>query len=172
MIAGGGKEMKIGIMSDSHDNLSNISLVLDFFKRQGIELLIHLGDFVAPFVFDRFKDIGCDFLGIFGNNDGEKVGLRKRFEAIGRIEEGAYDVVISGKRFLLAHEDYKVRDFFEDDRYDFILFGHTHKLYIEEKKPFVINPGETCGYLTGKITAVILDTEQNKVEIFEKRYKA
>ena len=41
--------MKIGVMSDSHDNLPAIRRALARFEAEGAEAVIHAGDFVAPF---------------------------------------------------------------------------------------------------------------------------
>jgi len=35
-------------------------------------MIIHAGDFISPITFDYMKDIDVPFLGVFGNNDGEK----------------------------------------------------------------------------------------------------
>jgi putative phosphoesterase len=42
--------------------------------------------------------------------------------------------------------------------YDLIIRGHTHKTDVIEGKTMVINPGETCGYLSGEKTVILLDT--------------
>jgi len=39
----------IGILSDSHDNLDALEKAIRFFQDAGCALLIHAGDFVAPF---------------------------------------------------------------------------------------------------------------------------
>jgi len=47
-----------------------------------------------------------------------------------------------------------------------VLYGHTHKLDIhQDGKTLIINPGESCGYLTGHSTAVILDPNTKEYEI-------
>ncbi|MBE3116942.1 metallophosphoesterase family protein, partial [Candidatus Bathyarchaeota archaeon] len=46
--------------------------------------------------------------------------------------------------------------------------GHSHNKGIENRgKTLLINPGELCGYLTGKATIAILDTEKNQARIIE-----
>ena len=53
--------------------------------------------------------------------------------------------------------------------FDIILSGHTHSLSNKklENGILVINPGELCGYLTGKSTFAIIDTEKMESEIIE-----
>ena len=39
----------IGIMSDSHDNLDAVNIAVQIFNSHECRLVIHAGDFVAPF---------------------------------------------------------------------------------------------------------------------------
>jgi hypothetical protein len=50
--------------------------------------------------------------------------------------------------------------------YDIIIHGHTHEAKTYHKgRTLVINPGEACGYLTGKPTIATLDTKTLDVKI-------
>ena len=40
--------MKIGILSDTHDDIDNVKEAIYRFKEQKVELIIHAGDFVFP----------------------------------------------------------------------------------------------------------------------------
>ena len=62
--------MKIGIISDTHDNLDKAESAVDFFESEEVDKLIHCGDIIAPFtaeLFDADFDLHC----VRGNNDGE-----------------------------------------------------------------------------------------------------
>jgi putative phosphoesterase len=48
--------------------------------------------------------------------------------------------------------------------YDIVIRGHTHKLEVKQGKCMMINPGETCGYLSGKKTVILLDPEDLSYE--------
>ena len=48
--------------------------------------------------------------------------------------------------------------------YDVVISGHTHKQEIIEGKCIFINPGEICGYLSGKKTVVLLYLEDLNYE--------
>ncbi|MEM2810730.1 MAG: metallophosphoesterase family protein, partial [Candidatus Korarchaeum sp.] len=53
-------------------------------------------------------------------------------------------------------------------RFDFVLYGHTHEVHIEEiGDTLVVNPGELCGKLSGRRTAALLYTEAKKAEILD-----
>ena len=47
--------MKIGILSDTHDDIDNVKEAIYRFKEQKVELIIHAGDFVFPGIIDEFK---------------------------------------------------------------------------------------------------------------------
>ena len=42
--------MKIAVMSDTHDNIWNLEDALAIIKDEKADLIIHCGDFVAPFM--------------------------------------------------------------------------------------------------------------------------
>ena len=67
--------MKIGVISDTHDNIPLIKRAVGLFNRNGVGHILHAGDFVAPFSILPFNALKSPFTGVFGNNDGEKKGL-------------------------------------------------------------------------------------------------
>jgi len=40
--------MKVGILSDSHDNLALLKQALDILEKEKVDLILHAGDYVAP----------------------------------------------------------------------------------------------------------------------------
>ena len=154
--------MKIGIVSDSHDNIEAIKLAVDFLNKEGVDLTIHLGDIVSPFCFDYFNKLKSPFLGVFGNNDGEVLFLQQKSE--GKLHKPPYEVELDGKEFILMHEPFGIDKIANE--YDYVLYGHLHRIDIRKtKKGYIINPGELCGYITSKRTFVILNTQTNTVDL-------
>jgi uncharacterized protein len=49
--------MRIGIISDTHDDIENVQRAIDLFGREEVKLIIHAGDFVFPGVIDEFKNL-------------------------------------------------------------------------------------------------------------------
>jgi hypothetical protein len=47
--------MRIGIISDTHDDIENVQRAIDLFGREGVKLIIHAGDFVFPGVIDDVR---------------------------------------------------------------------------------------------------------------------
>ncbi|ENN96028.1 phosphodiesterase [Methanocaldococcus villosus KIN24-T80] len=164
--------MKIGIISDTHDNLVNIRKAIEEFKKEGIDLLIHCGDFVSLFVIKEFYNINCDIIAVYGNNDGEREKLKEMLKNINKNNTIAdfQSVEIDGLKFFITHGHYQeILDLaIASKLYDVIIYGHTHERVFENiDNTLIINPGECCGYLTGEATIGILDTEKREYkEIF------
>ncbi len=164
------RNMKIGVIADTHDNLAAISKAVEFFNREGIELLIHAGDFVAPFTEKPFSALKIPLVGVFGNNDGDKLLLREKYreKRVGEIYEDPYDFELNAKKIIVTHRPQIVDALAVSGSYDVVIYGHTHKAVIEEKgNALVINPGECCGYLTGRKTVAILDLEKGEAKVVE-----
>ena len=77
--------MKIGIISDTHDNVPKVKEAVTIFNEEGVDLVIHAGDYIAPFAVAPLNNLKCDYVGVFGNNDGEKLGLNRVSQ--GRIKQ-------------------------------------------------------------------------------------
>jgi putative phosphoesterase len=156
----------IGVMADSHDNLNAIRTAVHLFKGAGCNLVIHSGDFVAPFAARELGQLGCPVKGVFGNCDGEKIGLTKAFEAFGLIQKAPYIFNYEGLNILIIHLDAPVDAFVVKQEYDLIICGHTHKPDVRRlKRTLVVNPGETGGWLTGKSTVALFDPAAKEAEI-------
>jgi hypothetical protein len=158
--------MKVGIISDTHDNLDAIKKAVEFFNYEKVELVLHAGDYIAPFTAKIFSELGVEIIGIYGNNDGEKLGLRKAYERIAEIHDYAHEVKIDKKKLLITHYPDTVDALL--GYYDVVIYGHTHKVdYRKKNGKIILNPGECCGYLSGRKTVAILDTERMEVVIKE-----
>ena len=163
--------MIIGIMSDTHDNLPMIETAVNKLNELNVELVYHAGDYIAPFVDSKLRNLKAPLIGVLGNNDGSTHLLKKKFAEFGADIRGrfAFDI-IDGLRIAVVHGDDKelMRSLLELQSYDILITGHTHEAKIYRKgQMLVINPGETCGLLTGKSTIAILDTDKLEAEIIE-----
>ena len=163
--------MLIGIMSDTHDNLAMIETAVNKLNELNVELVYHAGDYIAPFVDSRLKNLKAPLIGVLGNNDGSKSLLKKKFAQFGADIRGrfAFDI-IDGLRIAVVHGDNRelMRSLLELQSHDILITGHTHEPKIYRKgQMLIINPGETCGLLTGKSTIAILDTKELEAQIIE-----
>lgn len=156
-------EMRIGLMTDSHDHLTLLHRAVEWCNNNKIEHVLHSGDLVAPFVHRALKNLSMPYTMVFGNNDGERTGLSKIFT--NKIFTPPYELELDGKKIVLLHEPDPLNNGLDAKNYDLILYGHTHSIDIRKEPTLIINPGELCGWLTGQTTMAVWDTESNKVDI-------
>jgi putative phosphoesterase len=157
--------MKIGILADSHDNLTALRRAVGLFRGLGCGLIVHAGDFVAPFAARELEKAGCPLRAVFGNCDGERRGLEEALQSFGEIREEPYLFDQAGKTFLLIHRQERLKALLAEHPVDFLIYGHTHESDIRRAgRTLVINPGEAGGWLSGRSTAVVLDPVSRQAE--------
>ncbi len=133
--------MKIGIVSDTHDNVEKAGEIADFFEDR-VEKVIHCGDMVSPFtakIFDR----DFEFHYVRGNNDGEW-NLKQIIEDFGSFYNNIAELNFSRQEIAVYHgTDEEIADsLVECGKYDYIFRGHTHEKKVREVDGTVeINPG-------------------------------
>jgi putative phosphoesterase len=158
--------MFVGILSDTHDRLPTIERALELFRTRRVEAVIHPGDLVAPFAARRLKTIEafCPLHVIYGNNDGEWRGLG---EILPQIRDGPLRLELGGRRVLVHHFINWCRPA-DCDWAEVIITGHTHEVVNERVNGrLLLNPGECCGWVNGRCTAAVLDTDRLSAEIVE-----
>jgi len=132
-----------------------------------VGMVFHAGDIVSPFTALDFSKLACGMDTVFGNNDGERIGLQKTFSPLGTIAVGPYQCEFGGRRFVLMHEPACLETLAAGGGVDVIIYGHTHEIDVKTGGTLIINPGEGGGWLSGRATAAILDLATMKVEIEE-----
>lgn len=164
--------MLIGLISDTHDNLPQIEKAVNHLNTAKVNLALHAGDYCAPFTIAKLAALNCRLIGVFGNNDGDHELLKKRFSETQNCEihNRFAKVEIEGYKIALLHGDEPELLFalIGSQYFNAIVHGHSHNKGIETRgKTLLINPGELCGYLTGKSTIAILDTSKNSAQLIE-----
>jgi len=155
--------MRIGLISDTHDNLPAIKKAVKLFNKEKVDAVIHAGDIVAPFAADEFNKLVCPFIAVFGNNDGEINGLKNTLG--GKIYIPPKEVIFGGRKIVIVHDIQKLAG---NTDADIVVYGHLHKQKFEKvRNTLYINPGEACGWLTGSETVSIFDTETMDVTEYE-----
>ena len=159
------RNAKIGVISDSHDNMDAIKEAVSFFNEAEVDLVIHAGDIISPFTADEFEKLNCDMLLIYGNNDGDRLYLKDRFEGIGKFYRDPYIGELYGKKIAVTHIPAIVDALAEKN--DIVIYGHTHYKDLRKEKGLILNPGESCGYLTGIKSVALLYPKQMDAKIFD-----
>lgn len=163
-----GSRMKVGLLSDTHDHLPMIDRALEVFRREGVEAVLHLGDFCSPFAVRRMLEgLKVPLYGVFGNNDGDRVMLKAL------LGEGVLSsprlLELGGRRVFLAHElQEELGRALLQGGVDIVAFGHTHRPLLERHGGgLLLNPGECAGWLFGRSTVALLDLEELRAQIVQ-----
>ncbi|MGC8850016.1 MAG: metallophosphoesterase [Candidatus Bathyarchaeia archaeon] len=159
----------MAVISDTHDRLPFIMKAVEMLNKMDIDLVIHCGDYSAPFAINPYKDLKHRMIGVYGNNDAEKGLIASKMKSYGKEVRGEFaklDLDGAVTAVLHGHDAELLEAIIGSGGFDVILYGHTHEIKIERRhKSLIVNPGELCGYLTGKPTMVILDLKTMGSEI-------
>jgi putative phosphoesterase len=158
--------MLIGIISDTHDNQDKTRKAIELFNSKGVEYVIHAGDYTSPFTLKLFKELNCKYVGVFGNNDGDKLLLLERSE--GNIHYQPYIFTLQNRKIVVLHEHQLIDALADSGHFDLIIYGHTHEPVVKKiKNTLVVNPGEAGKWLYGKSTVALADLDKMEAEIIE-----
>ena len=158
--------MKILIVSDTHGRHGNLDEVLE---REGkIDMLLHLGDMEDD---EHYIEavVDCPVHLLSGNNDffsylpGEK-----------EIKIGKYRVFMThGHGYYVSMNTRRLREEANARGVDIVMFGHTHKPYIDVEGDLkVINPG-SLSYPRQegrRASYVVMEINANGEAVFELKF--
>ena len=156
--------MRIGVVSDTHNRLSNVVRIVELFNTSGVDRVVHTGDITQAKTLEVLAGLEAPLFGVYGNND-ERAALAEAATPLG-IE--LHDVPLyldwADRRIVVVH-DPRDLEALPDPNWDLALHGHTH-LRTETRSGgrLVFNPGECAGHLEGLnaigvVDLVNLDTE-------------
>ena len=161
--------MRLGLMSDTHDNVPKIREAIRRLNELEVDLVLHAGDYISPFTAEPYSELKAKMIGVYGNNCAEREKLREVYAAAGKEIVGNFaEVEAGGKRIALlhGHDDALLRAIIAHGSYDAVVHGHDHKAKVEKRDAtLVVNPGKVCGYVTGSSSFAILDTLDLQTEI-------
>jgi len=163
-------KLKIGIISDTHDHITNTKKAVQIFNEQNVEIVFHAGDIISPFMVPlAFKELKSKLIAVFGNNDGELLVLKEKFKEIeADIKGNQFTLDLDGKKIALFHtiEPAILDAIIQSNKFAVIIHGHTHNAEVKKiNNTLIINPGEVCGYLTGKATIGIVDLDKLEAKL-------
>lgn len=161
--------MLVGVMADSHDNVPKVREAVELFNRHAVELVVHAGDFVAPFAVTPLAELDAPLLAVLGNNDGERVGLTAKLAELGQVDPNLAVADVEGRWIAVTHYPEIARPLAASGRYDLVVFGHNHALEVTTGETLLVNPGETGGWLTGRSTVAVADLAARTATIHDLR---
>lgn len=158
--------MRVGLMADGHDRLPAIAELVKQMQTSGVSMLVHAGDYCAPFSLRPIEEARMSLAGVFGKNDGDRQGLLAAATAGFGAElfEGPHSFELGGQRLLVVHDlgDVPARSI---EAHSVVVHGYTHQQAMRTRgDTLIVNPGEACGWLFGEPKAAILDLDTKQVE--------
>ncbi|OGD53946.1 hypothetical protein A3J78_01895 [Candidatus Beckwithbacteria bacterium RBG_13_35_6] len=147
--------MKIGVISDTHDNITNLDKAFKILHQQKVKLVFHCGDLSAPFAINWFKKLKIPVKAVFGNNEGDKVNIlarikRNKVDFVYAPKQGLmWDLKLKNKRIAVfhGHQQELTNTIVNSALFDLVFTGHTHIDHIKKvKNSLWINPGCICGW--------------------------
>ena len=152
--------MKIGVVSDTHNNLKNIEIIINLFNAEKVSLVIHTGDISNANSLEKFSKLDCELIGVFGNNDRnesgiQEVALKNNFH----FQEPPRKLTLFNREIAIFHEPDNIEQFLsKNKKITIVLYGHTHRYENSTKNEVLFfNPGESAGMQKGRNAIGILD---------------
>ncbi len=157
--------MQVAVIADSHDNLNMIHRAVQFANQRQCQALLVLGDLVSPFAMTALKAFQGRIYGVYGNNDGDRLRLQQAANLIGAdFTADPRCLELDGKRILMMHEPFLLEEAAASGRYDYVLYGHLHKIDQRQLGACrIVNPGELGGWLS-QASLVLLDLDRGTTE--------
>jgi len=162
--------MKVGVLSDTHDDETNLRVALDAYRQQRITQLIHCGDMIGPEIVGQLK--GFQVIYVDGNMDRESGEIYRRLRELDphSVVLPTFEGEIADVSIAVTHGD----DLAELNRvirsgiHRFVFTGHTHRRRDETIGPTrVINPGALGGLQFESRSYGVVDLVSGEVEVIE-----
>lgn len=166
--------MKIGILSDSHDNITTLCTAVAAAKKRGAKAILHCGDVVAASTLRKLQAYGLPVHVIHGNNTGDLYTLSRLANAPDSVVHyygQDATLTLGGKRIFLVHYPHYARGMAVTGEYDLVCCGHTHDTTLETltnikgTQTIVCNPGTVGGVGGVPATYVFGDLETMQFDI-------
>lgn len=154
--------MKIGLISDTHDNIQNIQKAIISFNEKLVRVVIHAGDIVSPEAVEAFD--GMKLIGVLGNNDLQVNELTDAFDNIGGQLKGEFCEIEQDNLIFAGYHgtnSKRKESLIQCGKYDVVVCGHTHRIQNKKVgKTLILNPGTENGWFFGYgATPAIFDNQ-------------
>ena len=150
--------MRIGVVSDTHNHLSNTVRIVELFNAARVDRVVHTGDITQAKTLHVLAGLDAPLVGVYGNNDLERESLQNACEELGMgFADPPLHFEWEDRRVVVVHDP---EDLAPDllAGCDVALHGHDHWQNIEQRQGvLVFNPGECAGHMPGQNSVGVLD---------------
>ncbi len=161
--------MRIGVVSDTHNNLQNVGRIVELFNAAGVEQIIHTGDITQAKTLTVLSHLEAPLVGVYGNNDLERPALEEASTAHGfALVDPPLVTRIAEREVIVVHDPLDLRDLTHEDG-ALLLHGHTHRTTTEWQQGggLAFNPGECAGMMQGLNTIGVVDVATLDIELLK-----
>jgi uncharacterized protein len=162
--------MKLGILSDTHNNIANTRRALELFRQHEVARLVHCGDLIRPVMIEEF--IGWHVSFVYGNCDTERDEQKRNVRTMlqdSTIGEQWIEA-IDGIRLAAMHGDdsRRLNALITGGAHDIVFRGHSHeRLDTPIGSTRVINPGALGGKRPQSRSICVLDLATGEAKFIE-----
>ncbi len=157
----------LAILSDTHDQIANLRAAIAYCNAKSIDILLHCGDLISPFMLKELALFEGPVHLIYGNNVGDQhlISSRCSTEYANITHHGVFGkITCDNLKIALVHYPEQARGLASLSNYDIICCGHSHRYGIEYwGKTLVINPGQLLGE-DDQAGFALLDLDQLKIQ--------
>jgi len=157
--------MRIGVVSDTHNNLRNVERIVELFRGADISRVVHTGDITQPPTLHALARVEVPIVGVFGNNDEREALLETAAGLAVELRDPPFVWEIGPRRVLVAHDPVEL-EAAPEPGCEVVLHGHTHRRTVEcSPERLLFNPGECAGHLAGRQTVGVVDLDTLQPEL-------
>ncbi|GMR11680.1 MAG: MJ0936 family phosphodiesterase [Anaerolineae bacterium] len=162
--------MKLGVLSDTHDEVNNFEIALEAYRQQGITQVIHCGDMTTAGAAKSLE--GFEVIYVDGNMD---QGLAEIYRTLRDLNPHSvvlptYEGEIGGVSIGVTHGDNEneLRRLVDSGKHHYVFHGHTHRRRDETQgSTRIFNPGALGGLQFESWSYSIVDLDTGEATIIE-----
>jgi putative phosphoesterase len=158
--------MRIGVVSDTHNHLSNTAHIVELFNAAQVDRVVHTGDITQAKTLRVMAALDAPLVGAYGNNDLERESLESACAELGMdFVDHPLHIEWQERRVVVVHDP---RDLAPEllAGCEIALHGHDHWQKIERHHgALVFNPGECAGHMQGRNSVGVLDLTTLRAQI-------
>ena len=157
--------MRVGVVSDTHDNLRNVARIVALLNGVGVDRVVHTGDVTQVKTLEVLAGLAAPLYGVWGNNDLPRDVLEAASTDLG------FDFATSGRelrwsqrRILVVHDPREIRE--RLNGHHLVLHGHDHRRRVELRAgSLIVNPGECAGHQEGRNAVAVVELVSLEAEV-------
>jgi len=149
--------MKILLLSDIHDNVWALRVILQSQQAAEADVLICCGDLCSPFIIDLLAAFKKPVHTVLGNNDCDVAAMTGKLAKYSnvKIHGEYYRDELDNKTIAVNHYPDKAQKLLQLQAYDVVCYGHDHSIFTKhEGKTLLLNPGAVMGFNAMRLTDI------------------